>query len=203
MGLIVILRQTKFYICTPHPRAPPPPVNGTITACTAQCSHSPPRKKTQFRPKKTQKTPVFFLAKTLFKAKNSPQKPKNSPKNRLSSTQNAFFPFRAELTTGGGVDPPSRQGLANDDRRGQNLITHFLRLLLLFHKKNLRQKSFLAILAKKTQISSFFTKKTPVVLKKPQFSMKKPQNPSRSRKTPDLVKKPQEWERCYQRHSQG
>ena len=42
----------------------------------------------------------------------------------------------------------------------------------------------------------FFNKKTPVVLKKPQFSMKKPQNPSRSRKTPHLVKKNQEWERC-------
>ena len=27
--------------------------------------------------------------------------------------------------------------------------------------------------------------------------MKKPQNPSRSRKTPDLVKKPQEWERWF------
>ena len=41
-----------------------------------------------------------------------------------------------------------------------------------------------------------FLEKTSVVFKKPQFSSKKPQNPSRSRKTPHLVTKPQEWERC-------
>ena len=38
------------------------------------------------------------------------------------------------------------------------------------------------------------------MFKKPQFLATKPQNPSRSRKTPDLVKKPQEWERCSRGH---
>ena len=75
-------------------------------------------------------------------------------------------------------------------------MTDFLRLLLHFKKKPWPKIVF-GNSRKKNPIWSFFNKKTPVVLKKPQFSMKKPPNPSRSRKTPDLVKKPQEWERWY------
>ena len=68
-------------------------------------------------------------------------------------------------------------------------LTHqLLDTFLLFF--NLSQKIILRFSDKKPHISSFFPQKTPVVFKKPQFSMKKPQNPNRSRKTPDLVKKP-------------
>ena len=109
--------------------------------------------------------------------------------NRRPSTGS----LRASLqpTQRGPEGAPTPKGSSNFE------IHHFFPLLLIFTKKYLGQKSFLGLLAKKTQIWSFFDEKTPVVLKKPQFLMKKPQNPSHSRKTPDLVKKTQEWERWF------
>ena len=57
------------------------------------------------------------------------------------------------------------------------------------------KKNIFFLFVKKTPDFAFLDKKTQVVFQKPHFSTKKPQNPSRSWKTPDLVKKPQEWER--------
>ena len=64
------------------------------------------KKKPSSGPQKTQKTPVFFLAKSLLRLQKH-------PKNVLSSAKNTFLPFRAKLTTGGGEGGANRKFSTN------------------------------------------------------------------------------------------
>ena len=106
------------------------------------------------------------------------------------------------------VNPPSPPGWGNGGQIGLQIFNFpskpntyftfftFSVFCYIFFKHTLAKKLFWEFSPKKTDLV-IFHQKNKVVLKKTQFSMKKTQNPSRSRKTPDLVKKPQEWERCF------
>ena len=152
--------------------------------CDGQCSHSPSRKKPQFRPQKTPKNPSFFPPK---KGPNATKTPQKLTKNCISRAKSAFFPFRAELTTGGGganrkfsrpdVNPPPSIAL-NFQQPGGGGNTYISNIsppsnpfslpfafrsprFSHFSTQNPAQKIFFFLFVKKTPDFAFFDQKNP------------------------------------------